>query len=466
MSKIILIQPNFKALIVAPILGIGYLGAVLKKAGHQVKIIDSLSRRDSYFSLQRLIREEEPDIVGLTTMTICFQETIETIRKIKEVSDCTILIGGSHVTALPGISLKCTEADFALIGECESTIVELINRIERKEQDISDIPGICYENEESKIVLNRGRKFIDNLDDIPFPLWEELDPNSYPPSPHGGFFRRYPIAPIITSRGCSFKCKYCTSSLLWQRKFRKRTAINVCDEMELLIKKYGVREIHFEDDNLTGGREHITAICEEMIRRKLDVVWACPNGVRADSLDKDLLRLMKRAGCYCLGFGIESFSQEIMDSMNKQLNTTRTSEIVKAANDVGIETWGFFIIGLPGETKETFERTVSLSLELPFDRANFSYFAPLPGTYFFDQWIKDKDISSINWRSICFLEGAIWNTDSLTTEELTRMGVRAFRRFWLRPKTLTKTLLKIKPRQVKWMFARFMEYFIYRSKSA
>ncbi len=449
--KVLLLQPNFDTHIITPPLGLGYLAGALLKDGHDVILFDCIAKGIDNQKIIEILTKERPDVIGISVLSISFKNTIDLITLIRKNITTLVVIGGPHVSALPEYSLETSKADIAVIGEGENTFREIASG-----KSLNEINGICFWSD-NKIITTPSRPFIDDLDTIPFPAWSLIQPDNYPPTPHGAFYKKYPIAPITTTRGCPFNCIFCASKCTWKQKLRARSAMNVVDEIEYLHRNFGIQEFHFEDDNFTFSKKHAMAVCEEIIRRGLDIVWACPNGVRIDKLDKELIDTMKRSGCYLLAFGIESGSQEILDKMNKKLDLDIVPNIIKMVKDAGIETCGYFIVGLPDETYETIESTIELSLSLPLDRAQFSRFVPLPGTSIFDEWWeKDKNI---DWDMINHVgNNSIYCTKNLTKEELTELQRSAFRRFYFRPKILTKTLYSLKPRQYYWFVKRILDY--------
>lgn len=444
--KIILVQPKFNTHLITPPLGLGYLASSLIQDGHSVQLLDCVSRD---IDVIKIIRDTSPDFIGITILSISYNSAITLIKEIKEYSKAKIVIGGSHVSALPEQSLKDSGSDFAIIGEGENTFRELCSNLNYK--SIRGLAFWCDKN----IVINQPRDLIKDIDSIPFPAWDIIEPNSYPPTPHGAFYKYFPIAPITTTRGCPYDCIFCASKCTWRQKLRVRSAKNVVDEIEYLHKTFGIREFHFEDDNFTFSKKHAMDVCNEILNRKLDIAWACPNGVRIDKLDLELITLMKKSGCYQLSFGIESGSQKIIDSINKHMDLKIVPEIIKMIKDSGIGTCGFFMVGLPEDTKETIEQTIDFSISVPFDTAQFSRFIPLPGTKPFDDWYKDN----FDWNMINHVgHKSTYQTHNLTSEEITALQKKAFRKFYFRPKTIFKVMINMKPIQYYWFLKRIADY--------
>lgn len=463
--RIALIQPYFHTHIATPPLGLGYLAAYLRSSGHEVKIYDCVVSETKNKELVELLKKEKFEVIGITIFTMFFPQARELIRELKNTVKGSVVIGGPQVSALPAFTLEETKADFAIVGEGEVTLLELVEELKKKRRELRTIKSLAFKDSQGKIIVNERRSLINNLDSLPFPAWDLIKPQSYPPAPHGAFYKRFPLAPIITTRGCPFNCSFCSSRVTWSNKLRFRSPKKVVDEIEQLVNIFGIKEFHFEDDNFTASRSHALAVCREIIKRKIDIVWACPNGVRIDRLDKKLLKTMKESGCYLLAFGIESGSQKILNRAGKHLDLKIVYKTLKLVKEIGIQTWGFFIIGLPGETRETVQTTISFAKKLSLDRAQFCKFTPLPGTTIFAEWSAGKNLKDLPWEKINFFGDCIYNTEELTNEELSDLQKIAFRSFYLRPKTFLKTLLMVKPHQVKWLFKRLKDYFIFYSRS-
>ena len=260
--KIVLVQPFYRsAFTFVPPLGLGYLASSLRNAGHDVQIVDCLLKKMPPKKFLELIKNIKPDVIGVSIFSVSFGEAKELILKIKECSPATVVIGGHHVTALPTDSLKATKADFALVGEGEETIVDLIDKIGNN-QDHRDVKGICFRSAKGKFITTPPRPLIENIDNIPFPAWDLFDMPAYPPLPHGTFYRRSPSVSIITTRGCFYSCTFCAANLTFGKKVRRRSAKNVVDEIELLHNNYGIKEFHFADDNFTHSKAHAMGVAQ------------------------------------------------------------------------------------------------------------------------------------------------------------------------------------------------------------
>lgn len=449
--KIMLILPKFETHIITPPLGLGYLASSLRNAGHKVILLDCNLKNISPTKFSLILKKEKPDIVGVNAMTTYYSEALKYINEAKKQNIITFL-GGPHITALPERSLKESNADFIFVGEAEKSIVELVNALENK-KNYKNIKGIGYKDK-NKLIINKRPDLIENLDSLPMPAWDLMNPEGYPIAPHGAFVKRFPVAPVITTRGCPFNCTFCASKCIWMQRLRFRNPQKVVDEIEMLHKKFNVKEFHFEDDNFTANKKHAMEVCREIIRRKLNIVWACPNGVRIDRLDRELLACMKKSGCYLLAFGIESGNQNILDNINKKLELEKVPEILKMVKESGIETWGFFILGLPNEDMDTINNTINFAVNNSFDRAQFCIFTPLPGSDIFNQWNKQ---GNLDWKKFNFFN-IVYTPENMTPEDLKKLHKKAFRKFYLRPRIMFNMLKNLKAKQIKWLAKRAMQY--------
>ena len=251
-----------------------------------------------------------------------------------------------------------------------------------------------------------------------------------------------PTAPIITTRGCPYKCTYCAARVVLGSKIRIRSAKNVVDEIEFLINNFGIKEIKINDDNFTFNYNHARSICEEILDRGLDIVWACSNGVRADKVDYSLLKLMKKAGCYYLAFGFESGSDNILKLYKKSLNKERAIQAVKIAKNLGFFTQGFFLMAHPEERREDLEMTKQFINKTSLDRINLAKVTPLPGTELFDYYLEHgfMDLENMDWTYTNFEV----KNNYLSKKELDWWYTEIMKTFYLRPSKIGRTITSVK----------------------
>jgi radical SAM superfamily enzyme YgiQ (UPF0313 family) len=441
MSKILLVNPRYGRLFqrikgsewIAPPLGLAYLAAVLEKAGHEVKIFDMQVEKTT---INDALKPFGPEVVGVYFSTPFFTDVIKVLTEVKQFNPKIVtMVGGPHPTVLPEETAKQECIDFVVFGEGEETIIELIQKYKGKE--LTDIKGIAYKKNR-KVIVNPPRPLIKNLDQLPFPAHHLLKIGEYShPLMHG---RK--IMSILTSRGCPYCCIFCNKSIFGSY-FRARSAKNVVDEIEILVKKYGIDEIHIIDDNFTVNRKRVIEICEDIIRRNLKIKWSTPNGIRADTVNRRLIKLMKRSGCYSLSFGIESASPKILESINKNIKLSTIKKVFKICRSEKIETIAFFIIGFPGETAEDIQKTIDFAKDIKPDVADFHTLIPLPGTPVY-KYLKENDLLlEKDWSKYSFHINPVYRTKELSKEEIAELYHRAYKEFYTDPKYLLSRISKM-----------------------
>jgi len=318
----------------------------------------------SFDEIKKRIEKESPDLVGLTTLSVDAQSAYKVAEIAKNVNPKTIVImGGSHATCAPNLVLANPNIDYVVMGEGEYTIVEFLKTLENK-GDMSKVKGIAWKKDNS-IFINERRPLITELDKLPFPDRDIFPIEKYfqvSKYMHGSWQNTRRTLSVITSRGCPYKCQFCSVYNVMGRIWRVRSPENVVNEIEELKKKYRIEHITFEDDNMTLDRNRMLKICSMIRERNLNIKWNTPNGIRADSLDIGLLRTMKKSGCVELTLSIESGSQRVLDEIiQKRLNLKKAIEGVNLCKKVGLEKVScYFVYGSVGETKEDIQQTIKL----------------------------------------------------------------------------------------------------------
>ena len=393
-----------------PPLGLAYLGAVLENSGIAVRIFDCLAEGwnnrtkvadnlirigSSFDEIEDIIREFEPDIVGVNSLFSRQEKNARQIYAIAKKVDQNIITiaGGAHPTALPKLVLSDENVDFVVLGEGEETIVDLIKIIEGK-RDVSTLDGVGYKkNGQVKIIPKT--KFIEDLDKLPFPARHLLNMEKYfgLKASHGTRLRQR-FSPIVTSRGCPAKCTFCSAKKVWGGKFRSRSPENVIAEIKLIIDKYQIQEIMFEDDNVTFDAKRAAKIFDLMTEEKLDVVWDTPNGIAAWTLTEELIDKIKESGCCRLNFPIETGNQYVMDKIiKKPLKLEKIKPLVNYARRIGLDVGLFLVIGMPGETEDQIWDSFHTAKELEVYSPHISIATPYPGSELYDLCIEKKYLS-------------------------------------------------------------------------
>jgi radical SAM superfamily enzyme YgiQ (UPF0313 family) len=448
--KVVLVRPNYKSHIITPPLGIGYISSYLKSNGIETVIIDALKEGLTNQQVVDQVLSHKPVAVGITCLTAFYNEVVDLSRRLKK-RNVRSIIGGVHPTFLPKETLVDSKADFVVCGEAENALLQLI----QNNFVHSGISGVYSLSDFKTKKVNVTKALpVQDLDSLPLPDWEQMDPNSYPKAPHGAIVKNFPIGVITTTRGCPYECTFCASPKFYDRRIRFRSPESVVDEILYLKKNFKVKEIHFEDDNLTLKREHIEKICNLMIKNKVGVSWACPNGIRADKVDEALIRLMKKAGCYYFAYGVESADPQILKNVKKGESIEKINSSIALADSLGISCQGFFIFGLPGETKETLEKNINFAKNSRLSRAQFLILDVLPGS---ELWDELQGKFKPDWSKNSYKEPE-WLPEGLTKQDLMSAQSTAFRKFYLRPEIFFMLLKEIKPSQALYLVKRLVEY--------
>jgi radical SAM superfamily enzyme YgiQ (UPF0313 family) len=454
-KNIALIRVNYDSHQITPVLGIAYLASYLSANGYNPLIIDGLKNRLGNNKILEILQKKGIEIAGITCLSAYYNEVVALARLLRE-HGLKVIIGGVHPTFLPWQTLTESNANYVVCGEGEKALLQWLqnnasNILPGGEKirgiySLSELSGPDAPFETAEPVMH--------LDDLPYPDWDQMPPASFPPAPHGAVAKHFPIGIIFSTRGCPYSCKFCASPVFYNHKARFRSPENIVGEIKLLIEKYGVREIQFEDDNLTLRRSHIENICNLIIKNNIKCAFSCPNGIRADRIDDELIKLMKRAGFYYCALGIESANRVVLENINKKESIETIQNAINILKRNGIVSQGFFIFGLPGETKESIEETINFSLRSGLDRAQFMILDVLPGCELWND-LKGKFMSNFSKKSYKEPE---WLPEGLSAADLLKAQSRAFRKFFFRPGTLFKTLRYIKPAQIRHLIKRLLDY--------
>lgn len=458
--KVLLIKPYNLSDHIQPPLGLGYLATAIRNK-HKVEILDCIKENVKINDLRKKIEANKPDLVGIQCYTLNLGFVKRALRICSEISPRIIkIIGGPHPSSVPIDTMNFFDGqlDYGFAGEAEVGFPLLLEQLDKSREDFGDIPGLIWQKN-GKTNLNRSF-FQEDLDNFGLPSWDLLQPQTYPPSQHGAFFKNFPIAPLIITRGCPYECTFCAGNLISGKKFRKRSIDNVIDEVLLLHNQYGIKEFHIVDDNFTLDTNYAKDFFKKVCELNLDISWATPNGIRINTLDKELLDLMKKAGLYLVSLGIESGSDRILGLMKKDLTVKKIKEKIEMIKDSGIDIAGFFIIGYPTETIGEIRKTIRFSKELGLKRANYFTFLPFPGTESFNELAKDGKLEKIDWEKFYFMS-APYVPETMTRRKLRWLQREAFIRFYFRPKILVENLADVKSfNHLKFLIKRFFHWII------
>lgn len=418
---------------------LAYAAAVLERDGHDVKLLDMVARDQTKDDLARIVGEEQPDFVVLDSTTPSIFSDIDCCRIVKKHSRAAVIMVGPHVSVLPEETLKNARGavDVACLGEYDYTVRDVV----RAYPAVDGVAGIAFLRD-GKAIFTLPRELIGNLDELPFPAWHHLDLMRYF---DGG--KLYPYIDIISGRGCPNRCVFC----LWPQsmhgvRYRFRSPGNVVDEIEhdiaLCPQVLKGGEFFFEDDTFTVNKERAILLCEEIMRRKLKITFSV--NARADTADREMFEVMKKAGCRELLVGFESGVQSVLDSSRKHITLEQSRSFMRAARTAGLEVHGCFVIGLPGETQRSAQETVDFALSLKCDTLQFSGAVPYPGTDFFkmaedNRWLQTRDWS--RWLQEGEQKGII-SYPQLSERQINAYVDMGLRKFYFRPSFMLAFLFK------------------------
>lgn len=424
---------------VMPPLGLCYLAAACRAKGLKTEIIDAPAEGLSVLETKERILKEHPHFVGITATTLSILNASMLAESIKnEVSDIVTVIGGPHVSSVPEMTLaKYPEFDFGVIGEGEGTILELISAL-RCNNNIENVNGIIYRNKNGFHQTAR-RDNIKELDSLPMPAWDLLPNYPYSYKPLKVVMSDRLQGSIITSRGCPYNCSYCPKSI-FGRVVRNHSVERVIEMIQEQYNKYHVRDLEIYDDILVLSQGRIRQMCENLIAQKLDLVWSCNSTI--GSVDRETLKLMKKAGCWKIAFGIESGDERILKFMNKHLDLDKAREVLRVSKEAGFVNRGYFIIGFPTETKESIRKTIDFAKEADLDIVQFNSFTPLPGSPIYDT-IGQYGKFDGAWDRMNFVN-SVFVPDGFDKSDLERIAQNAYKEFYLRPKIIFSFLKRAK----------------------
>lgn len=466
MAAILLIQPplqpeelyargsRYSASIIPP-LGLAYIASYLIENGHECRIIDGIVTPVSF---EQLVNEAKNyDIIGITAVTTYVLRVIQTIRSLRDGGiTAPIIVGGPHVTALPG-TLLSYGADYEVTGEGELTMLELVEALTSGKDDISQIQGLLY-LDKGKLQRTRRRHHIENLDIIPLPARHLLPMQKYRSSIARA--NRQPSHSMLTSRGCPGVCTFC-SKKTFGSNVRYFSVDRIVEEFFLLRDAYGAKDIAVWDDNFASNNEIALEVCEELIRRQFGMNWSVE--ARVDCVQIGLLEKMKKAGCDYIAYGIECGSQRVLDYLKKRITKEQIRETIQMTKKTGINIRAYFMFGLPTETVEEMKETIRFACELDVELASFTLFTPLPGTVEYHRALKTGTFPDPEYYlnriipEFNFLDGPLYIPEGMNEKQLMAIHRSAYNKYYFRPSFLLKRLLAVRsPSEFSSMVKGFM----------
>lgn len=431
--------------VIAPPLGIAYMAGVLQENNIDVEILDASAEDMDFKDVEKELLKRKPDLVALTALTPTIGRALETAQVVKEtLPDSIVVMGGYHPTFNFIETLEDENVDIVIRGEGEYIMLNLVQALENQ-SSLHDVKGIVFEDKNSKeIVVNPEAPLIQDLDELPFPALNLLPMKKYrllDMDTH--------MTTMITTRGCPMQCSFCSSAAMHGKKIRERSVENIVDEIEYLKTNYDIDTIAFMDDTFTLKKRKVMAICDEILKRNIEIMWGCTS--RVDTLDEKLLKKMKEAGCITIFIGVESADQQQLDNMCKNTTIAKIENAFKIAHKLKIRTIASVALGMPGDTKEIMNKTVKFVHKLKPNYAIYSLATPYPGTRFYKEAFEKNLIKIKDWSKYTLIT-PILETKDCSLNDMRKIQAKAFMKFYLRPHYIIRQFLQDGPYLLKTIF--------------
>jgi radical SAM superfamily enzyme YgiQ (UPF0313 family) len=423
-----------------PSLPLLQLAAWVRQHGFPIGYIDLHAENLYPKDAGQRVADFKPHIVALTAKTLGWPAVIEIAQMVKAtVPGALVVVGGPHLSIYPKESLTWDCFDLAVVGDGEETFLDICERVEEG-GSLDDIPGTCV-RKDGEVVMNPARAVPKDIDKYPMPAWDLVDVNRY----HCLTLLK-PFATMVTTRGCPWHCGYC--SQVYSDKLRFRAPELVVDEMEMLVKDHGVREIVMFDETFTIGKKRMRKFSEEILRRNLKVKFNIR--ARVDTVDREVLELLKRAGLRSIHMGVEAGTDRVLKIMNKQITREQTERAFRIAREVGIETRGYFMVGYYDASPQDIEEMINFSASLGLDWASYSVATALPATDLYRIAQERGYVDGDFWRRYTINGGGPipqLETETFTAERLRQYRTKAYLNFYLRPDLIRRKLSKSEGRE-------------------
>ena len=408
-----------------PSLGLGYIASILEAHGVKVRILDINVEGFSPKKLRDYLTNNNfrPKHIGITTTSHTILQALDVAQACKEaLPKSAVTLGGVHPSIMPDETLASENVDYVIRGEGEFAYLELI-----RGRPLEKIEGLSYK-QEGRIIHNPPRPPIADIDDLPFPAFHLMELSKYHPTI--GSYKQLPLMGVIGSRGCPFNCTYCASPAFWGRKVRFRTAKNLVEEIDFLVKEYGIKEIQLLDDNFTASQKRFMEFCRLLAEAPFKISWSCNS--RVDCIDDEMLKIMKATGCHSITYGIESGDIEMLKRIKKKISLEQARDAIKLTKGHRITCRTSFMFGNPGETHETIRKTVKFAMETMPDFVIYNILKPYPGTEVY-HWAKERKLLDEKWY-LSPDSSHIIESPGLSRKELVDLQRNSMRQFYLRPR--------------------------------
>jgi radical SAM superfamily enzyme YgiQ (UPF0313 family) len=440
-----MIEPEIPPIVVEerghnPPLGILYLAAYLKeKTDNEVGVLDTQVEELDYTQIRRRVKAANPDLVGMNVMSFTLIDALNVAKIVKEVNpEIKVVLGGPHANIYPKETANLDNVDYVVLGEGEEILPKLVRNIDNK-KNLKKIKGIVFK-EKKKIVVTGIPPRIEELDRLPFPSRYMTPYKKY----SSLLAKRSPITTMITSRGCPYNCLFCDRQPMG-KIFRTRSAQNVVDEFEECTEM-GIHEFILHDDTFTVGKKRVIEICKEVIRRRLDIGFDIR--ARVNTVDYEMLKMLKKAGCERIHYGVESGNQYILNVLRKGITIEQIRDAFRITKKVGIDTFAFFMIGSPEERRENIMETIGFAKQLNSDYVHFSITTPFPATDLYKIGLEKGILKEDYWQRFAenptpHFKPEVWE-ENLTREELIKLLKIAYKSFYQRPSYIIRKFFDIR----------------------
>lgn len=433
-----------------PPTGIAYLASYLRENEIEVAVLDAYKDNlTAEETVKKILEHKGIDAAGFSVSTPGAPLAHKIAKLLKEKNPkITIIFGGVHPTLMPRETMLDASVDFIVKGEGEYTLLELLKKLEnsksrtdKRNEELKQIKGICY-RKNGEYTENSPREIIKDLDSLPFPAYDLFDLKNYTPPPHWDLGRPFVSMPIL--RGCPHNCTFCCLPL--GKSPRVLSAARAVEQVEWMIKNFGVKAIMMSP--LFPGGKFGTDFCNKIIERGLHKKFSWLSEIRVDYVNPELLILMKRAGCKRVAYGIESGVQKLLDNIKKGITLAQVERASRLAKEAKIEIIAYFIIGLPGETKEFTRQTIDFAKKIDPDFVKFNLAVPYPGTEMYNEAVRDGLLESLDWERFTSFSSMtayepIYTPRGMVPQDLMNLQKQALREFYFRPSYILKRILKL-----------------------
>jgi len=420
---------------IIPPLSLLYVAGILEQASVEVQIIDLIAERLNFAQALERVKLFNPDLLGFTLNTYSFHPILSWIDLFKKETGLPTLVGGAHVTLYPEETLSHQSIDFALVGEADLPLPEFIQAFKDK-TPYHGIKSLGFKDN-GEIIVDTTRQVIANIDDSPLPARHLIRNELY----YNILSKRRNFTAMMSTRGCPYRCTFCDQKT---PPYRLRSAQSFVDEIKFNYHTYGIKEFDVYDSTFTANRHRVIEICDMLAEEKLDIGWTVRSTLMA--ITHEVLDALKRGGCHTIMYGVETSNQEILKQMRKKIRPEVVWDRINYTHKIGIRTLGFFMFGYPGETKETIEDTIKLSLALPLDYAQYTVLVPFPDTEIYEYYQKNSDLGDY-WGEATRHPEKIKEIELLDTQvtraEASKLLGQAYRKFYFRPRIIWRRFVEM-----------------------